>query len=65
MGSGNTGIPGLIAANPGLGALFSNSLPVGAIECEDVTDAVLFLASDAAKYITGHALGVDAGNIQR
>lgn len=65
MGSGNTGIPGLIAANPELGAIFSNSLPIGAIECEDVTDAVLFLASDAAKYITGHALGVDAGNIQR
>jgi (+)-trans-carveol dehydrogenase len=33
------------------------------IEPEDVSDAVLFLCSDAAKYITGVALPIDAGNI--
>lgn len=65
MGSGNSGMHDLIRANPALGGMFTNSLPVQAIECEDVTDSVMFLASDAAKYITGHALGVDAGNIQR
>jgi SDR family mycofactocin-dependent oxidoreductase len=65
MGSGNSGMHALIQANPELGTIFSNSLPVSAIECEDVTDAVMFLASDAARFITGHALGVDAGNIQR
>jgi SDR family mycofactocin-dependent oxidoreductase len=40
-----------------------NILPAVAwIEPEDVSDAVLFLCSDAAKYITGVALPIDAGN---
>jgi (+)-trans-carveol dehydrogenase len=41
-----------------------NILPgVAWIEPSDVSDAVLFLCSDAAKYITGVALPIDAGNI--
>lgn len=41
-----------------------NILPgVAWIEPEDVSDAVLFLCSDAAKFITGVALPIDAGNI--
>ena len=31
------------------------------IEAEDVTNAVLFLVSEEARYVTGHALAVDAG----
>ncbi len=31
------------------------------IEAQDVTNAVLFLVSDEARYVTGHALAVDAG----
>ena len=41
-----------------------NILPgVAWIEPSDVSDAVLFLCSEAAKYITGVALPIDAGNI--
>src|SRR5215213_7579033 len=40
-----------------------NILPgVAWIEPADVSDAVLFLCSDAARYITGVALPIDAGN---
>ena len=40
-----------------------NILPgVAWIEPSDVSDAVVFLCSDAAKYITGVALPIDAGN---
>jgi SDR family mycofactocin-dependent oxidoreductase len=39
----------------------SNLLPVEMLQPEDVSDSVVFLASDAAKYITGIALPVDAG----
>jgi SDR family mycofactocin-dependent oxidoreductase len=41
-----------------------NILPgVAWIEPSDVSDAVVFLCSDAAKFITGVALPIDAGNI--
>ena len=43
-----------------------NILPgVAWIEPGDVSDAVLFLCSDAAKFITGVALPIDAGNTVR
>ena len=42
-----------------------NLLPVPWIEPEDVAEAVLFLASDGARYATGSALVVDAGLLTR
>jgi (+)-trans-carveol dehydrogenase len=42
-------------------AQFMHVLPVGWVEPEDVSNAVLFLVSDEARYITGVALPVDAG----
>lgn len=38
-----------------------NALPIPWVEARDVSQAVLFLASDEARYITGVALPVDAG----
>lgn len=48
-------------AMPGFMSL--NTLPVPWIEAVDVSNAVLFLASDEARYITGVALPVDAGAV--
>jgi (+)-trans-carveol dehydrogenase len=42
-------------------AELANLLPVPVIQPEDVSNAVLFLASDEAKYITGVPLPIDAG----
>jgi SDR family mycofactocin-dependent oxidoreductase len=39
----------------------TNALPVPWVEPEDVSNAVLFLASDEARYVTGTELKVDAG----
>jgi NAD(P)-dependent dehydrogenase (short-subunit alcohol dehydrogenase family) len=36
-------------------------LPVPWVESRDVSNAVLYLASDEARYVTGVALPVDAG----
>jgi SDR family mycofactocin-dependent oxidoreductase len=38
-----------------------NALPVKWLESEDVSDALVWLCSDAARYVTGVALPVDAG----
>ena len=40
-----------------------NALPIPWMEPVDISNAVLFLASDEARYITGVALPVDAGNL--
>ncbi|EFO79950.1 short-chain dehydrogenase/reductase SDR [Oscillochloris trichoides DG-6] len=42
-----------------------NLLPVPWIEPADVVEAVLFLASDRARYITGTQLVIDAGLLTR
>lgn len=46
---------------PGGGPHLQNPMPVGLLEPEDISHAVAFLASDAAQYITGVTLPVDAG----
>jgi SDR family mycofactocin-dependent oxidoreductase len=37
------------------------AMPIPYVEPEDISEAVVFLASDAARYITGQQLRVDAG----
>ncbi|MGD0883154.1 MAG: mycofactocin-coupled SDR family oxidoreductase [Acidimicrobiales bacterium] len=56
-----TGLTARIEASPDVGSLFLNSLPVDLVRSEDVSNAVLFLASDEARYITGLTMTVDAG----
>lgn len=38
-----------------------HALPVPGVEPLDITEALLFLVSDAGRYLTGTALPVDAG----
>lgn len=49
---------------PRLGGMFTNMLPIDATEPEDIANAVLFLASDESRYVTAHAMTVDAGVTQ-
>jgi (+)-trans-carveol dehydrogenase len=41
---------------------FMHTLPIGWVEPEDIANAVLFLASDESRFITGVALPVDGGS---
>jgi (+)-trans-carveol dehydrogenase len=54
--------------NPGpddlaVAAKFMHVLPIGWVEPVDISNAVLFLASDESRYITGVTLTVDAGSM--
>ena len=48
-----------------VGSIFMNSLPVELVEPEDISNAVLFLASEEARYVTGLTMTVDAGSTAR
>ena len=65
MAEGLGGLDPLIGRDPNLGPIFMNTLPVQSVESGDVSNAVLFLASDEAKYVTGLEFTVDAGNTIR
>jgi SDR family mycofactocin-dependent oxidoreductase len=47
--------------NPELGEAMRNILPTNLIEPEDVSNTIVYLCSDAARYITGATINVDAG----
>lgn len=57
----NEHMAAVFAENPDSSAMTSNLLPVPFVEPLDVTNAVVWLLSDKARYITGVALPVDAG----
>ena len=57
----NPAVEAYIAETPEAVAAVTNLLPVSMIQPEDVSDAILWLVSDHAKYVAGVALPVDAG----
>ena len=65
MGNGLGGIDALINGDPNLGPIYMNTLPVETVDARDISNAVLFLASDEARYVTGLEFTVDAGNTIR
>ena len=65
MGNGLAGLEPLINRDPNLGPIYMNTLPVEIVDPRDISNAVLFLASDEARYVTGLEFTVDAGNTIR
>ncbi|KZS62211.1 mycofactocin-coupled SDR family oxidoreductase [Mycobacterium ostraviense] len=54
-----------LAASTGSASGSGNALPVKILQAEDVANAVAWLVSDEARYITGVALPVDAGCVNK
>jgi SDR family mycofactocin-dependent oxidoreductase len=57
----NDHIQSFLAAHPAWGDNMQNALPVELLEPVDISNAILFLASDEGRYITGVPFPVDAG----
>jgi SDR family mycofactocin-dependent oxidoreductase len=50
-----------MAENPEKGDALANLLPVEMVEAVDISNAILYLVSDAGRYVSGVTLPVDAG----
>jgi SDR family mycofactocin-dependent oxidoreductase len=57
----NETVSELVNSAPEIANAMSNLLPVPTLEASDISDAVAWLVSDQAKYVTGVTLPVDAG----
>ncbi len=64
MGEMGNAYPPLLEKHPRVGGMLANMLPIEVTEPRDQSNAVLFLASDEARYVTALAMTVDAGNTQ-
>jgi SDR family mycofactocin-dependent oxidoreductase len=61
----NDAIQEVLELDPALSNVWANALPVPMVEAIDVSNAVLWLVSDEARYVTGVTLPVDAGFTNR
>jgi SDR family mycofactocin-dependent oxidoreductase len=62
MATGQSDAAELIASHPRLAASFATILPANLIPPAQISNAVVFLASDDSLYVTASAMTVDAGN---
>jgi NAD(P)-dependent dehydrogenase (short-subunit alcohol dehydrogenase family) len=57
----NDAMQAFLASNPEMGAALQNLLPVELVQPIDISNAIAWLVSDEARYVTGVTLPVDAG----
>jgi NAD(P)-dependent dehydrogenase (short-subunit alcohol dehydrogenase family) len=50
-----------LASDPSLSQAMASALPVDMVEPVDISNAILWLVSDDARYVTGVTLPVDTG----
>ena len=63
--AGGGDVSAILEHVPELAGALQNAIPVEAVDPEDVTNAILWLVSEDARYVTGSVIPVDAGNVNR
>jgi SDR family mycofactocin-dependent oxidoreductase len=63
--AGGGDIRGILEHSPEMAGALLNAMPVDAVDPIDISHALLWLASDESRYVTGTVLPVDAGNVNR
>jgi SDR family mycofactocin-dependent oxidoreductase len=61
----NDSLQEFLVQDPSLANAMANALPVAMVEASDVSNAIVWLVSDDARYVTGVTLPVDAGFTNR
>jgi SDR family mycofactocin-dependent oxidoreductase len=61
----NVSIEALFEINPSLASAMSNAMPVEMVEAIDISNAIAWLVSEDARYVTGTVVPVDAGSLNR
>lgn len=58
------GLMEMMEEDPRIAPIFTNTLPVDLITADDVSNVVVYLASDESRYVTASAIPIDAGATQ-
>ncbi|HEY0247952.1 MAG TPA: mycofactocin-coupled SDR family oxidoreductase [Gryllotalpicola sp.] len=61
----NDAMQAFLQADPSMSQAMANALPVELVEPVDISNAIVWLVSDAARYVTGVTLPVDAGFVNK
>jgi SDR family mycofactocin-dependent oxidoreductase len=61
----NASLADIMAESPQLANAMSNAMPVDMVEAIDVSNAIAWLVSDEARYVTGTVVPVDAGALNK
>jgi SDR family mycofactocin-dependent oxidoreductase len=61
----NGDVSAILEAAPEFAGALLNAMPVEAVDPIDVSNAILWLVSDEARYVTGTVLPVDAGQVNK
>jgi SDR family mycofactocin-dependent oxidoreductase len=63
--AGDGNLAAIMERSPALASALSNAMPIDMVEPIDVSNTIVWLVSDDARYVTGSVIPVDAGQLNK